>query len=66
MLPFLVFVLTFVWLDEGRGKMTEKTTYDTLAACQTAKDQKIKDKIYPNRPGDLVFSHTLHAECHEQ
>lgn len=62
----LVFVLNFVWLNNGHGLVTEKTTYDTMAACEAAKDKKIKDKIYANRPGDLVFSHTTHADCSEQ
>lgn len=62
----LTFVLTFEWLKPGVGKITETTNYDTVAQCEAAKVQKIEEKIGPDQPGGLVFSHTLHAECRER
>ncbi|TAL43853.1 MAG: hypothetical protein EPN91_05710 [Salinibacterium sp.] len=62
----LVFVLYFAWLKEGSGKVEETYSYPTMQQCEAAKDQMIKDKIYPNVPGGLVFSHALHAECRER
>jgi molybdopterin converting factor small subunit len=65
-MTYLVFVLYFAWLKEGVGKVDETYTYPTKQECLAAKDQMVKDKIYPNRPGDLVYSHALRAECRER
>lgn len=61
----LAFVLTFTWLKQDIGPVTERYTYDTLAACETDKQQKIAEKVGPDRKG-LVVSRTIHADCREQ
>ena len=61
----LVFVLTFTWLDPGVGIFTERATFDTLAACEAAKEQKIAEKIVPDKVG-MLHSRARHAACQER
>lgn len=58
----VAYVLIFIWLNPGVAKVEERSTYDTLEACQAAKERKIAEKIVPDAGGKL-HSRTLHAEC---
>lgn len=61
----LAYVLTFMWLKEGVGPVTEQSTYDTMQQCEAAKEQKITEKMDTNWQG-LKISRAMHAECRER
>jgi len=62
MLYLNIVILTFVWLKQDVGSVTERYTYGSIKDCEVAKQDKIKEHMDKNWQG-LIISRTLHADC---